>query len=188
MKTSLQRLVLFVAILSQLLLPLPLFADHVDVKWEMSDLANLGTATQTANSESLLTPKFSLGANLTATATMTGSNAADGYTPVTYNPPFVQLTPKTRVTAKTAGHYVIFTVTSAAGHTFKPTAIEFDAVKCGTDGGNFDVYVKNGTGDEAALATAVSPSNSVSIVLLADSLLACRKLSSFSSGSVNSSG
>ena len=80
MKTSLQRLVLFVAILSQLLLPLPLFADHVDVKWEMSDLANLGTATQTANSESLLTPKFSLGANLTATATMTGSNAADGFT------------------------------------------------------------------------------------------------------------
>ncbi len=157
MKTTLQRLVLFVAILSQLLLPLPLFADHVDVKWEMSDQANLGAATQTANSESLLTPKFSLGANLTATSTMTGSNAADGFTPVTYNPPFVQLTPKTRVTAKTAGHYVIFTVTSAAGHTFKPTAIEFDAVKCGTDGGNFDVYVKNGTGDEAALATAVSP-------------------------------
>lgn len=123
----------------------------------MSDQANLDAATQTANSESLLTPKFAIGANLSATSTMTGSNAASGFNPVTYDPPFVQLTPRTRVTEKTAGHYVIFTVTSASGHTFKPTSIEFDAVKCGTDGGNFDVYFKNGTGNETALETAVAP-------------------------------
>ncbi|MBQ8936336.1 MAG: hypothetical protein IJ066_01210, partial [Bacteroidaceae bacterium] len=98
-----------------------------------------------------------LGANLTATATMTASNADAGFTAVTYNPPFVQLTPKTRVTSKTAGHTVTFTLKPQTGHTFKPTTIEFDAVKCGTDGGNFDVYIKNGTTAEKALETGVAP-------------------------------
>ena len=149
------RSVLFVAILSQL--PLSLFADHVEVKWVMDKKDNLGTATLTAGAADYVTPAFALGANLTATATMTGSNADAGYTAVTYSPVFTQLTPKTRVTQKTAGHSVTFTVTPTAGHTFKPTAIEFDAVKCGTDGGNFDVYVKNGTAAESALATAVVP-------------------------------
>ena len=152
------RSVFCVAILSQLLLlPLSLEASPIDVRWALSDKANLGAVTQTAGSETLLTPRFALGSKLTATATMTGSNADASYTAVTYDPPFTQLTPSTRVSAKTAGHSVTFTVTPAAGHTFKPTTIEFDAVKCGTDGGNFDVYIKNGTAAETALETAVSP-------------------------------
>lgn len=152
------RSVFFVAILSQLLLlPLSLEASPIDVRWALSDKANLAAVTQTAGSEALLTPRFALGANIAATATMASSGAASGYTAVTYNPPFVQLTPSTRVTAKASGHSLTFTVTPAAGHTFKPTTIEFDAVKCGTDGGNFDVYVKNGTAAETALATAVAP-------------------------------
>ena len=148
------RFVFFVAILSQ---PFNLFADHVDVKWVMDNKDNLGATTLTTWASDYLTPSFSLAANLSATATMAGSNADAGYTAVTYDPVFTQLTPKTRVTQKTAGHSVTFTVTPTAGHTFKPTTIEFDAVKCGTDGGNFDVYVKNGTAAESALQTAVVP-------------------------------
>ncbi|MBQ9285258.1 MAG: hypothetical protein IJ209_03105 [Bacteroidaceae bacterium] len=148
-------IVLLVAILSQL--PQALFADHVDIKWVMNDKDNLAACSWTAGADDYLTTKFALGANLTATATMAGSNADAGYTAVTYDPVFTQLTPKTRVSQKTAGHSVTFTVTPKTGHTFKPTTIEFDAVKCGTDGGNFDVYVKNGTAAESALATAVAP-------------------------------
>ena len=166
MNAPLHRSVLSVAISSQhflllllllLLLPLPLFADHVDVKWVMSDKDNLGAATLTTGAADYVTPSFTLGSNLSATSAMTGSNAASGYTAVTYDPPFVQLTPTTRVTQKTTGHSVTFAVRVADGHTFKPTSIEFDAVKCGTDGGNFDVYTKNWTAAETALATAVSP-------------------------------
>lgn len=158
MNSSRLPFVLFVAILSQLLLlSQPAFADHVDVRWPLSDKENLSSVSLTSGAEGYLTPAFSLGSNLTATATMTNSGAETGLTAVTYDPPFVQLTPKTRVSTKTAGHCVTFTVKTAAGHTFKPTAIELDAVKCGTDGGNFDVYVKNGTSAEAALATAVAP-------------------------------
>ena len=147
--------VLFVAILSQL--PLPLLADHIDIKWAMDNKDDLSAMTMTAGAADYLTPSFALGANLTATATMTASNADAGFTAVTYNPPFVQLTPKTRVTSKTAGHTVTFTLKPQTGHTFKPTTIEFDAVKCGTDGGNFDVYIKNGTAAEKALETGVAP-------------------------------
>ena len=155
MKSFHLPIVLFVAILS--LLPLPLFADHVDIKWVMDNKDNLAACSLTAGADDYLTSKFTLGTNLTATATMTGSNADAGFTAVTYDPVFTQLTPKTRVTQKTAGHSVTFTVTPKSGHTFKPTIIEFDAVKCGTDGGNYDVYVKNGTDAESSLATAVSP-------------------------------
>ncbi len=134
----------------------PALADYAEVCWPMSTMDALSTSTATG-AGSLLAPSFALGANLTATATMNGSNADNGYTAVSYTPPFIQLTPSTRVTQKTTGHCVTFTVTPAAGHTFKPTAISFDAVKCGTDGGNFDVYIRKGTGAERALATQVAP-------------------------------
>lgn len=147
---------LFAALLV-LAAPQRLLADHADVVWPMTDKDNLSVSTLTAGAEALLTPAFTLGANLAATAVMTGSNADKDLKPVTYDPVFVQLTPSTRVSGKTAGHSVTFTVTPGSGHTFKPTTIEFDAVKCGTDGGNFDVYIKNASGSETALATAVSP-------------------------------
>lgn len=155
MKQSNIRIVLFVAILSQL--PLSLFADHIDIRWVMDNKDDLAACSWTTGADDFLTPKFTLGSNLDATATMTGSNADAGYTAVSYAPVFTQLTPKTRVTQKTAGHSVTFTVTPKSSHTFKPASIEFDAVKCGTDGGNFDVYIKQGASAERALATAVAP-------------------------------
>jgi len=132
-------------------------ADHVDVVWPLTDMENLSATTLTTEASDYVTPRFALGSNLTATALLTGSNADTGFEAVTYEPPFVQLTPKTRVTGKNATHSVTFTVTPKSTHTFKPTTIEFDAVKCGTDGGNFDIYIKNASTAEQALATAVAP-------------------------------
>lgn len=152
-----KKLFTLFAALVALAAPQRLLADHADVVWPMTNKDNLSASTLTAGAEANLTPGFTLGANLSATYVMTGSNADAGFSPVTYDPVFVQLTPSTRVTSKTAGHCVTFTVTPGSSHTFKPTTIEFDAVKCGTDGGNFDVYIKNASGGETALATAVAP-------------------------------
>lgn len=143
--------------LQLILFPLPLIAGHLDITWPLSSQENLSAVTLPPGASDYLVPYFRLGANLTPTATMESSNADAGYTAVTYTPPFVQLTPTTRVTSKTTGHSVTFTVRPTTGHTFKPTTIDFDAVKCGTDGGNFDVYIKNGSSAEVALATVVAP-------------------------------
>ncbi len=143
--------------LSLLMAPLTALADHVDVLWPVTDKDNLQQNTLTAGADAQLTPSVQLGANLAATATMTGSNADVDYTAVTYDPVFTQFTPSTRVTQKTAGHSIAFTITVADGHTFKPTLLELDAAKCGTDGGNFDVYIKNGTGAEVLVESAVVP-------------------------------
>ena len=137
--------------------PQALLADHVDVCWPMGEQDNLAAYTMTAGAEANVTPSFVLGNNLTVTGVKLAPDAESGYTAVEYNPVMVLLTPKTRVTQKTSGHQVSFRVKANTGHTFKPTTIELDAAKCGTDGGNFDVYIRNGAGEEVALATAVSP-------------------------------
>ena len=134
-----------------------LLADHVDVVWPMSSQDDLTICNMTADADALVTPSFLKGAHLTPTGVKLASDADAGYTPVTYDPALVLLTPSTRVEQKTAGHLVSFRVKALTGHTFKPTVVEFDAAKCGTDGGNFDVYFKNGSGAETALETAVSP-------------------------------
>lgn len=148
---------LFILIAALCLQPISLYADYVTVTWPLTDIDQLSTYELNGTTTDVITPRFTLGNKLVATATMTGSNADTGYEPVTYDPPFVQLTPKTRVEAQTTGHTVSFTIMPSSGHTFKPTAISFDAVKCGTDGGNFDACYRVGTGEEVALATAVSP-------------------------------
>ena len=147
----------FTYLLLALCMALPALADHVVVTWPMTDQDNLQNATMTEGADAVISNGFTLGSKLAATGVVTGTNAASGYTAVEYNPPFVQLTPATRVTAKTTGHSVTFTVTPATGHSFKPTTIEFDAAKFGTDGGNFDVYIKCGSSAEQALQTAVAP-------------------------------
>ena len=62
---QLLRTVFFVAILSQL--PLPLLADHVDITWPLSNQDDLGAQTMTAGADDYLTPSFALGSNLVAT-------------------------------------------------------------------------------------------------------------------------
>lgn len=139
-----------------LLAPLAALADSVNITWPMTNMENLGDVQLTPSSE-YVSASFTLGKQLTATALMTAPNADDGYTATAYDPAFVQLTPSTRVTAKTTGHFVAFTVKAAQNHSFKPISIEFDAVKCGTDGGNFDVYIRSASTTETALETGVSP-------------------------------
>lgn len=139
------------------ILGLPLMADQVEVCWPLNIHTNTAEVTLSKGGFELLTPSLVMGSQLTATATMTGSNADAGYTAVTYDPTFTQFTPSTRVSSKTTGHSVSFRITPKESHTFKPMNLEFDAAKCGTDGGNFDVYYINESGAETALETGVSP-------------------------------
>lgn len=136
-----------------------LYAQNVTALWSLSDKDNLPAVELTGDAASvaLVSGTFLQGSNIGTTATLAASGADTGYTGVSYDPPFTSFTPATKVTAKAAGHCVSVTVTPQSGHTFKPTAISFDAVKVGTDNGNFDVYYKVGTGSETALGTGLSP-------------------------------
>lgn len=140
-------------------LSLHVAAQNVSITWELSDKDNLSATTFTGNSADAdkLNLTFNKGYQIASVATMTGSNADAGYTAVTYNPSFTTFTPATRVSAKTSGHLITFAVTAKTGHTFKPTAISFDAAKVGTDGGNLDVIYKVGTSNEVTAATNLSP-------------------------------
>ena len=129
----------------------------IAVKWELSNPQSLADATIDGNTDGFITSSYLSGSNVADTKVMTGGNADTGLTPPAYNPYFTQFYPSTRVTTKTSGHNIAFGVKPATGHTFKPTKISFDAAKCGTDGGNFDVYVKNGSTTEQAVATAQIP-------------------------------
>ena len=147
-----------IALLAAMLLqPLTLLADHIDVVWPMSNKDALATSTMTQGGDTYINPGFTLGNGIGNTQAQTAPNADNGYTATAYNPAFVSLIPTTRKESKTAGHCVTFAITPKTGHSFKPTAISFDAAKFGTDGGNFDVYVKNGSGAETALATGEAP-------------------------------
>ncbi len=142
--------------ISMVFLTLAAVAQSVSVTWTLSDKDNLGLA-QVTGDNAYLSDSFTLGSNIGATATMTGTNADSGYEAVSYDPYFTTFTPKTRVTGKTAGHCIQMTVTPQTGHSFKPTSISFDAAKVGTDGGNVDVYYQLGTASNVGLATALSP-------------------------------
>jgi len=147
-----------IALLAAMLLqPLTLLADHIDVVWPMSNKDALATSTMTQGGDTYINPGFTLGNGIGNTQAHSAPGADNGYTATSYKPAFVSLIPTTRKESKTAGHCVTFAITPKSGHSFKPTAISFDAAKFGTNGGNFDVYVKNGSGAETALATGEAP-------------------------------
>lgn len=147
-------LTLFVAMMG-----VAVFSQNITAKWELSDKDNLSAVTFDGDETAIgyLSTGFYQGTNLKEVGTMTGANADNGYTAVTYEPSFTYFTPKTKVTGKTSGHCIRFQITPQSGHSFKPTSISFDAAKVGTDGGNFDVYYKVGAGSEKVIATSVAP-------------------------------
>lgn len=133
------------------------WAQRVSVKWEFSNKDNLSVTEITGDQQGLLTPSYLAGNGIDSLGTMTSGNATTGYTAPTYTPAFTQLFVKTKMEGKTSGHNIAFGVKPAANHTFKPTKISFDAAKCGTNYGNFDVYIKTSSTSEAALATVQVP-------------------------------
>ena len=145
--------------ISAVMLTLSVSAQMVTAKWELSDVENLEASTLSGDEAytSIVSTKYAKGSNIALTELMTGTNADAGYEAVAYDPYFTTFKPKTRVTAKSSGHYVRFAVTPESGHTFKPTSISFDAAKVGTDGGNVDVYYSVGTTTEVPLGTGLSP-------------------------------
>ena len=130
---------------------------QVSVKWQLSDKDNLSATSISGDTESLLTTAFAQGTAIDSLATMTSGNAASGYTAPVYEPPFTQFYVSTKKTGKAGGHNLAVSVTPKSGNSFKPTKITFDAAKCGTDGGNFDVYIKTSSTTERALATTQVP-------------------------------
>lgn len=138
---------------------LVLSAQNVSVKWELSDVDNLSASSISGETAytSLVSSSYLNGSAISKVTALTSANAATGYEGKTYDPYFASYYVTTKQTAKTAYHNVSFGVTPASGHKFKPTSISFDACKVGTDGGNFDVYIKPSGGTETALATNVSP-------------------------------
>ena len=147
----------FIMLLVCCLTAMQTWGQKVAVRWELSDKDNLSVSELTGENATLLAASYLAGAAITQPTTMTAGNAATGYTAPTYTPPFTQFYVTTRQTGKAAGHNLAFGVKPQTGHTFKPTRISFDAAKCGTDGGNFDVYLKTSSTSERALATAETP-------------------------------
>ncbi len=138
-------------------------AQTITATWEMSDPENL-SAVEVTGSESvtsLIDTDFLLGENLTNPTQLTKSGADTGQEPVEYIPPFTVFTPAAKVTTKTAGYNVTVTVAPQTGHTFKPTILSFDAVRCGTDKGGIEVYYTIGDGDEVMVGSVTPTRNKV---------------------------
>ena len=132
-------------------------AQKVSLKWELSNKDNLSASSITGDDNSILSATFSKWSGIDSVATMKSGNAESGYTAPTYTPNFTQFFVTTKNTSRTKGQSITFTVKTPSGHTFKPTRISFDAAKCGTDGGNFDVCTKLGSNAELPFATTQVP-------------------------------
>ena len=135
------------------------FAQTVTATWELSDPEKLSSVVVTGDEAytSLVTTGFTLGSNIAEAKAMTSSNAVSGFEAVNYVPPFTAFTPTSKVSSKTDGHCVSFTITPKTGHKFKPTHFSFDAAKVGTDGGAVDVYCTTARGVESPIATGLAP-------------------------------
>ena len=139
------------------------YAQQVSVKWDLSNVNNLASASVSGDAAytNLLTTNHTKGDKIADVTALTASSAADGYTAVPYEPPFASFRVATKTTAKTSGHSVSFSITPKSGHKFKPTKISFDACKVGTDGGSLDVYTRIGRNTENALSTVLPLRNRI---------------------------
>ncbi len=148
----------FLAFVATLLGTVAAMAQNVKAVWQFSDANNLQACTMEGEQQytELLSPSYALGTNLTVSATLTGSNADEGYQTVTYSPAFTALTPSVKVDAATSGNNLAVGLTPATGHSFKPTKISFDACRVGTDAGGIVIKVKESGGTETELG-AVTP-------------------------------
>ena len=133
-------------------------AQNVKVTWALGDVNAPETSTISGDDSglSLITGSYTLGNKLTITRMLTTSGADDGYTAVTYNPPFMAFQPSEEASSATANHHIAVGVTPVSGHKFKPTKVSFDACKVGTDAGGIVVRVKESNGTEKELG-AVTP-------------------------------
>ena len=147
---------IFTLLAIQVLL-LPAKSQKVSVKWELSDNKNLSANTITGDSQGILTASYLSGNGIAKVELMTSGNADTGYEAPTYDPPFSMFYVNSKTALKASGNNIAFGVKPLSGHTFKATKISFDAAKCGTDGGNFDVYTKTTSTSEKSLATKQVP-------------------------------
>ncbi len=136
---------------------LPVMSQKVSVKWELSDSKNLSASSISGDDASILSASYLSGNGVAKVETMTAGNADEGYQAPVYDPPFSMFYVASRTAVKASGNNIAFGVKPVSGHTFKAKKISFDAAKCGTDGGNFDVYLKTTSTSEKSLATKQVP-------------------------------
>lgn len=138
-------------------------SQNVKVTWGLGDdnAPETYAISGDDNGTSLITGSYALGTNLKITRLLTDSNADDGYTAVTYNPPFMAFQPSAQVSSATAGHNIAVGVTPINGHKFKPTKVSFDACKVGTDNGGIVVRVKESNGTEKELGSVTPLRNKI---------------------------
>ncbi|MBQ0073501.1 MAG: hypothetical protein KBT34_04860 [Prevotella sp.] len=134
-------------------------AQKITATWAMNSLSYNGECALTgeaAYTQHVTNTNYVVGNKLTAPKMLTASGAETGFTAVTYPNPMIAFQPAAKVSSVTTGHSVTFSITIAAGHTFKPTAFKYNAAKVGTDAGGMVIKQKIGSGAETTLAE-VSP-------------------------------
>ena len=91
-----------------LLTALLINAQNVKVTWALGNVEapDAYTISGDASGTSLVTGSYALGNSLTITRLLTDSNADNGYTVVTYAPPFMAFQPSEQVSSATAGHNI----------------------------------------------------------------------------------
>lgn len=137
-------------------------AQKITARWAMDNLAYDGTCMVSGNAMQYVTKTdYKVGANLSAVSMLTQSSADNGLSPVTYPNPMMAFQPSAKVSGPTAGHNITFSLTIAAGHTFKPTAFKFNAAKIGTDGGGLTIRQKIGSGAETDLCEVAPRRNKI---------------------------
>ncbi len=146
-------------------LPLAVSAQTVTATWQYSEIENLSAVSITSDGEEsdLVTASYALGAELSPYQTLknSGADTESGYTAVDYDPWFCTLQPTEKVSTRTEGHHVSFSVTPSAGHKFMPVKVSFDACKVGTDNGGIDVVVSDANGNTTTLGSVTPLRNKI---------------------------
>ena len=159
MKSKLQQLILKAGFCLVLMMAQPISAQRVQALWVLNDTNNAESVQLTGEEQHLsqISTTFTVGSHLSVAGLQTSANADEGYEGITYETPFMKFQPDAEISGKTTGYSINFSISVAEGHTFKPTTIAFDAIKCGTDGGGIDLYIKSGDSNETAFKTGLIP-------------------------------
>jgi len=126
----------------------PVNKQNVTVAWPFHDADN-NSHTATVSAEDVASSTdFELGEKLYFNGTQTVGGIV-----------MSKINPNAKANAHDDSAYVKFTVKPKKGITFLPKKLTFDATKCGTSGGNFDIYAVCGE-QSKTIVTSYNPSTS----------------------------
>lgn len=121
-------------------------AINISATWAMADGAE---STGVAGADNtVMKMAWNLGSNMNIDATATGAYPTKSGTLAENKLTLTRFIPSTKVTDKTEGHYVEWSMTPWKGLTFTPEQVSLVGYKCGTGSGNITVVLIDGTGKE----------------------------------------